>query len=64
MVTDIVSAMRMCAGDTLGRRTALMLSVMGVALPSTLIGCLPAYSMIGQVCGKAIVIDAPRTTVC
>lgn len=36
-------------GDTLGRRAALVLSVLGVAVPSTLMGCLPTYAMIGQV---------------
>ena len=34
-------------GDLVGRRRALMLSVMAMAIPTVLIGCLPTYESIG-----------------
>lgn len=34
-------------GDTTGRRLALLISIVGIALPTVLIGCLPTYSQIG-----------------
>jgi MFS family permease len=34
-------------GDRWGRRPALLLSLVGMAVPTVLIGCLPTYAMIG-----------------
>lgn len=34
-------------GDKFGRKKALMLSVMAMAIPTVLIGCLPTYAQIG-----------------
>lgn len=36
-----------CVGDLLGRKRALLLSILAMALPTFLIGCLPTYESIG-----------------
>jgi MHS family proline/betaine transporter-like MFS transporter len=42
-------------GDLVGRRRALILSVMAMAVPTVLIGCLPTYETIGVLAPVAIV---------
>lgn len=37
-------------GDKIGRRTPLMLSMVLVAIPTLIIGCLPSYQTIGALC--------------
>lgn len=36
-----------CSGDTRGRRLTLLLSIVFMAVPTVLIGCLPTYAHIG-----------------
>lgn len=43
-------------GDLVGRRRALMLSVMAMAVPTVLIGCLPTYEHIGVLAPVMIVL--------
>jgi MHS family proline/betaine transporter-like MFS transporter len=43
-------------GDLLGRRRALMLSIMAMAVPTVLIGCLPTYDSIGVLAPILIVV--------
>lgn len=43
-------------GDKLGRQRALLLSVMAMAVPTVLIGCLPNYSQIGILAPVLIVV--------
>jgi MHS family proline/betaine transporter-like MFS transporter len=43
-------------GDLLGRRRALLLSVMAMAVPTVLIGCLPTYAQIGVLAPVLIVV--------
>ncbi len=43
-------------GDLVGRRRALLLSVMAMAVPTVLIGCLPNYSQVGVLAPVLIVL--------
>jgi MFS family permease len=36
-----------CSGDTRGRRLTLLLSIVFMAVPTVLIGCLPTYAQVG-----------------
>jgi MFS family permease len=37
----------LCSGDTRGRRLTLLLSIVVMAVPTVLIGCLPTYAQAG-----------------
>lgn len=43
-------------GDLVGRKRAMILSVMAMAVPTVLIGCMPSYQSIGIVAPVAIVL--------
>jgi len=43
-------------GDLVGRRRALLLSVMAMAIPTVLIGCLPNYAYIGVMAPVLVVV--------
>ena len=43
-------------GDRLGRQRAMMLSVLAMAIPTVLIGCLPTYASIGILAPIAIIV--------
>lgn len=43
-------------GDRLGRQRAMLLSVLAMAVPTVLIGCLPTYATVGMAAPIAIVL--------